>query len=465
MEIIEARGQIAIVRWPARFESRSESGGQEEKLPQLLEILTSPKDPRVRLEAHSFAKNQEIYCLSLSPTELLVRGLPIVTTGKPLTIPTGKKILGRIINLFGQPLDGKGEVEAGSEIPIYGAAPSFGLLKAGEEVVETGIKAIDFFTPLLKGGKVGLVGGAGVGKTILMNELLHNITEKQRGVSVFAGIGERIREGHELWLELEKAQLLEKTVLLIGQMNENAAVRFRIAAAAAAIAENFRDMEKTDVLLFVDNTFRFAQAGSEVSALLEEIPSELGYQATLDSEMADFQNRLVTTENGAITSIQTIYVPADELSDPAVTAAMSYVDSVVILSRQVAQRGHYPPVDPLRSSSTILKKGIVGAEHFEAATQAIEVLSRFERLARVAAIIGEAELSPHDQLIYQRAKKLLNYLTQPFFVTEKQSNRLGVFVPAEKTVRDIKMILAGEFDKVPDGRFLYIGSLGDTGML
>ena len=454
MKIIEVRGQIATVRW-----------GEEKKLPQVLEILTSPENPEVKLETHSFAQNQKIYSLSLSPTELLRRGMPIVATGGPLTIPAGQKILGRIVGLFGQPLDGKGEIKAPSETPIYGAAPSFGLLKASEEMVETGIKAIDFFTPLLKGGKVGLVGGAGVGKTILMNELLRNITKKQRGVSVFAGIGERVREGHELWLELEKAQLLEKTVLLVGQMNENAAVRFRIAAAAAAISEYFRDREKSDVLLFVDNTFRFAQAGCEVASLLEEIPSELGYQATLESEMADFQNRLVTTENGAITSIQTIYVPADELSDPAVTAAMSYVDSVVILSRKVAQRGHYPPVDPLQSSSTILKKEIVGAEHFETATQAIEVLNRFERLARVAAIIGEAELSPHDRLIYQRAKQLLNYLTQPFFVTEKQSSRLGVFVPKEKTVRDIKQILKGEFDEVPNERFLYIGSLDDTGML
>ncbi len=458
MKLIEVKGQIATVRWSRHI---LECGG----MPQLLEILTSPKNPEVKLEVWSFAESQKIYCLSLSPTELLARGMPIVTTNGPLTTPAGRPILGRVINLFGQPLDGKGKIETQLRIPIYGTTPSFGLLKAGEEVMETGIKAIDFFTPLLKGGKVGLVGGAGVGKTILMNELLRNITKKQRGVSVFAGIGERIREGHELWLELEKAQLLEKTVLLIGQMNENAAVRFRIAAAAAAIAEYFRDREKSDVLLFVDNTFRFAQAGSEVAALLEEIPSEMGYQATLESEMADFQNRLVTTENGAITSIQTIYVPADELSDPAVNAAMSYVDSVVILSREVAQRGHYPPIDPIRSSSTILKKEIVGLKHFETATEAIEVLNRFERLARVAAIIGEAELSPHDRLIYQRAKQLLNYLTQPFFVTEKQSSRLGVLVPKEKTVRDIKLILKGDFDEVPNERFLYIGSLDDTGML
>jgi len=454
MKIIEVKGQIATVRWE-----------EKESLPQLLEILTSPENPQVKLEVHSFGKKNKIYCLSLSPTDLLVRGMPIETTGNLLTIPTGKQILGRIINLFGQPLDGRGEIENGQEVPIYGAAPSFGLLKVGEEVMETGVKAIDFFTPLLKGGKIGLVGGAGVGKTILMSELLHNITEKHKGVSVFAGIGERIREGHELWLELEKAEVLEKIVLLLGQMNENAAVRFRIAPAAAAIAEYFRDREKSDVLLFVDNTFRFAQAGSEVAALLEEIPSELGYQATLESEMADFQNRLVTTENGAVTSIQTIYVPADELSDPAVNAAMSYVDSVVILSRDVAQRGHYPGIDPIRSSSTILKKEIVGVEHFEAAALAIEVLNRFERLARVAAIVGEAELSPHDQLTYQRAKKLLNYLTQPFFVTEKQTSKFGTFVPKKQTVRDIKMILKGDFDEVPNERFLYIGSLDDTGML
>ena len=453
MELIGVKGQIACVKW------------QEKNLPGLLEILTSPENPQIKLEVHSFARQQKIYCLSLTPTELLVRGMPIVATGNPLTIPVGRQILGRVINLFGQPLDGRGEVGAPMEIPIYADAPSFGLLKTSEGVIETGIKAIDFFTPLLKGGKLGLVGGAGVGKTILVSELLHNISEKHRGVSIFAGIGERIREGHELWLELEKAQVLEKTVLLIGQMNENAAVRFRIATAAAAVAGYFRDREKLDVLLFVDNTFRFAQAGSEVAALLEEMPSELGYQATLESEMAHFQNRLVTTENGAVTSIQTIYVPADELSDPAVTAAMSYVDSVVILSREIAQRGHYPSIDPIRSSSTILKKEIVGVEHFETATEALEALNRFERLARVAAIIGEAELSPHDRLIYQRAKQLLNYLTQPFFVTEKQSSRIGVFVSKEKTVRDIKLILKGEFDEVPNERFLYIGSLDDTGML
>ncbi len=453
MELIEVKGQIATVRF------------EEEKLPQLWEILSSPKNPQIKLEVHSFDQRNKIYCLSLTPPELLVRGTPIVATGKPLTIPTGKEILGRIINLFGQPLDGRGAIQTGSTMPIYGVAPSFGLLKAGEEIIETGVKAIDFFTPLLQGGKIGLVGGAGVGKTILMSELLHNITGKHRGVSVFAGIGERIREGHELWLELEKAEVLDKIVLLMGQMNENAAVRFRTASAAAAVAEYFRDQEKLDVLLFVDNTFRFAQAGSEVAALLGEIPSELGYQATLESEMANFQNRLVTTENGAVTSIQTIYVPADELSDPAVNAAMSYVDSVVILSREVAQRGHYPAIDPIRSSSTILKKEIVGAKHFETATEAVGVLNRYERLSRVAAIVGEAELSPHDQLIYQRAKKLLNYLTQPFFVTEKQSSRLGAFVTAEKTVRDIGLILAGEFDEVPNERFLYIGSLDDTGML
>jgi len=453
MKLIEIKGQIATVRW-----------GQE-KLPQLLEILTSPENPQIKLEVHSFGRQNKIYCLSLSPTELLVREMPIAATGKPLTIPVGKQVLGRIIDLFGQPLDGRGKIEGDSQVPIYGAAPSFGLLKASEEIIETGVKALDFFTPLLKGGKLGLVGGAGVGKTILMSELLHNINEKHRGVSVFAGIGERIREGHELWRELEKAKVLGKIVLLMGQMNENAAVRFRSATAAAAIAEYFRDQERQDVLLFVDNTFRFAQAGSEVAALLGEIPSELGYQATLESEMADFQDRLVTTENGAITSIQTIYVPADEFSDPAVSAAMSYVDSVVILSREVAQRGHYPAIDPIRSSSTTLKKKIVGDQHFEAATEAIEVLNRYQRLTRVAAIVGEAELSSHDRLTYQRAKKLSNYLTQPFFVTEKQSTRLGILVPREKTVRDIKMILSGEFDEVPDERFSYIGSLDETGML
>jgi F-type H+-transporting ATPase subunit beta len=434
-------------------------------LPNRHGILSSPQDAAVKLEVYAYERQNTIHCLSLGRNDALVRGLPIVATGSPLKIPVGKKILGRVLNLFGEPQDFLGPLKDVPRKPVYIAPPAYTEVKAAEELMETGVKAIDFFTPFLRGGKIGFIGGAGVGKTVLMTELLGNITKKHHGVSVFAGIGERIREGHELWLKLKESGTLEKTVLMMAQMNENAAVRFRIAWAAATVAEYFRDEEKKDVLFFVDNTFRFVQAGSEVSALLEQIPSEMGYQATLETEMANFQDRLVSTGNGSITSVQTVYVPADELTDPAVNTAMAYLDSVVILSRELAQKAHYPPIDPLRSSSTILKRSVVGDEHFDTATEALEILDRYEKLARIATIVGEAELSPYDRQIYRRAKKLLNYFTQPLFAIEAQTSRPGAFVPPKKTIRDVKLILSGALDEAPEERFLYIGSLDETGMV
>ncbi len=439
-----------------------ESDGEHK--PDFFEILTTEENPSIRLEVFSYKNDTTIYCLSLSSRTLLHRGMKIVSTGKPIHIPVGPEVLGRVINLFGETQDMGPSIEGLKTQSIYKKDAAYSAVKTTTQMVETGIKVIDFFTPFLKGGKIGFVGGAGVGKTVLLTELLRNITRGQEGISVFAGIGERIREGHELWQYLQESGTLQKTVMILGQINENAAVRFRVAWAASALAEYFRDTQKKDVLIFVDNVFRFLQAGNELSALMETIPSELGYQATLESEIAQFENRLVTTENGSITSIQNIYVPADELADPSVAAIMSYVDSIVVLSRDIASRGLYPAVDPIKSSSSFIHPSIVGIDHYQTVTEAREVLSEYNRLARIVAIVGENELSARDQLTYQRGKKIIHYMTQPFFSTQNQTGRTGLFVPRAKTVEDIQKILSGKADIVPPEKLLYIGSLDEIGI-
>ena len=433
-------------------------------LPEVFTILNCPTDPKVKLEVYAFREGSRIICLSLTPGHLLFRGMEVVSTGKPLTIPAGAKVLGRIMNLFGEPQDGGGPFVQVSQIPIYSQGPGYNIIRSSTEMIETGIKQIDFFTPFIKGGKIGFIGGAGVGKTILMTELLRNIAAAHAGVSVFAGIGERIREGHELFESLQRSGFLDRVTLIFGQMNENAAIRFRIASAATTLAEYFRDVEKKDVLFFVDNTFRFIQAGNEVATILGAIPSELGYQATLETEIANFENRLVSTENASITSIQTVYVPADELSDPGVAAIMSYLDSVLVLSRNIAARGLYPPIDTLHSSSTLLNKKIIGEDHYRTVTEALEILHDYPRLERFVDIVGESELSATDQLLYHRAKRLLNYMTQPFFTTETQTGRKGVFVKRADTIKDVKSILSGKMDEIPPEKFLYIGSLKEAGL-
>lgn len=433
-------------------------------LPQFFDILTSPQDPNVYLEVYAYGQNRVVFCLSLSKRNLLRRGLEIVTTGAPILIPAGEQVLGRVFNLFGQPQDNKGDLPAGKHVPIYTQTPNLGSVVTSEEILETGIKQIDFFTPFVKGGKIGFVGGAGVGKTVLMTELLRNITYQHQGVSVFAGIGERIREGHELMKSLETSKVLDRVALIFGQMNENAIIRFRVAWAATTLAEYFRDQEKKDVLFFADNVYRFIQAGAEVSAVLGSIPSELGYQATLETEISNFENRLVSTSNGSITSLQTVYVPADELSDVGVAAIIAHLDAVVILSRAIASRGFYPPIDPLLSSSSTLNKRIVGVDHYQTATNSLELLHNHQRISRIVAIVGEAELSPYDQMVYQRAKKLINYLTQPFFTTEGQTGKKGKLVSRKDTVSDVEKIISGKVDEVPAEKFLYIGSLAEAGI-
>lgn len=450
--IISVRGHIVEIELESDY------------VPFLGEILNSPEKDTVKLEVYSYSNNS-IFSLLLTEPFDIHRNMEITTTGQPLTIPVGPKILGRAINLFGHAEDDKGDIEADSYIPIYSSPPTFNVLKNTSEILETGIKVIDFISPFLKGGKIGFVGGAGVGKTILITEIIHNITQKNQGISIFAGIGERIREGQELYQRLEETKTLQNTALVLGQMNENAAIRFRVASAAVTLAEYFRDVQKKDVLFFIDNIFRFIQAGNEVASLLGTIPSEQGYQATLQTELANLEERLVSTINGSITSIQTIYVPSDELADPGVNSAISYMDSIIVLSRSIAQLGLYPPVDLQQSSSSTLSSVYIGEDHHNALQDFQRIINRYNQLSRIVAIIGETELSQQDRLEFARAKKLVNYMTQPFYVTEAQTGKKAKYVKREETVSDIKAILAGNLDTVPEEKFLYIGSLTDAGLL
>lgn len=436
---------------------------ESEKLPNLLEILTSPEDPTVRLEV--FQQSEEIViCLILSNPTTLYRGMPIAGSGSELRVPIDRSILGRVLNLFGEPQDGKPPISFTTSASIYSKAPPLSTIKGQATILETGIKAIDFLTPFPKGGRIGFIGGAGVGKTILMTELIHNITGERSqhpGISVFAGVGERIREGQELHQRMVESKVMDKIVMVLGQMNENAAIRFRVALAAVTMAEYFRDTLKQDVLFFLDNMFRFVQAGNEVSTLLSTIPSEQAYQATMQTELGTLEDRLVSTENGSITSVQAVYVPSDEITDAGVAAIMSFLDGAVVLSRSVAQMGLYPPVDLAQSSSSALSRNIIGEEHFLTLVKFQEALERYNTLSHIVAIVGESELSAEDRILFNRTKQVINYLTQPFFVTESQTGKKGVYVPKETTVADVKAILSGRLDNIPPEKFLYIGALKD----
>lgn len=431
-------------------------------IPQISEILTSEENTAVKLEVYAYSETT-LYCLSLSEINKIYRNMPIFTTGSPILIPVGSSTLGRVMNLFGDDEDGKGPITGNARLPIYSNAPPFNTLENVPQVLETGIKVIDFVAPFLRGGKIGFIGGAGVGKTVLITELIHNITKGLKGVAVFAGVGERAREGHELYKTLEQSKTISNISMIFGQMGENATIRFRVVNAAATLGEYFRDQEKKDVLFFIDNIYRFVQAGNEVSTVLGHIPSEQGYQSTLQSELGNVQERLVSTVNGSITSIQTVYVPSDDLSDAGVAGIVTYFDSIITLSRSVAQLGLYPAVDLLESSSSVLTSAhLIGNDHFQLITEFQQVLTRYKELQRIVAILGESELSTQDQLIFNRAKKLTNYLTQPLFVTESQTGKEGKYVSRQNTIEDIKVILSGQVDKVPPEKFLYIGTLSEA---
>lgn len=447
------RGQIVLVNCEGEYK------------PHLHELLTTTENPTVRLETHSYASPTRLNCLLLSSREDLYRNLKVIATGKHLVIPVGREVLGRVMDLYGNVLDGGMELQKKETRSIYGTAPSKILHaeSAQPKLAETGIKAIDFFTPLLRGGKLALVGGAGVGKTVLMTEIIRNLNHEHQGVTIFAGIGERIREGQELLESLATTKALDQTSLILGHINENAAVRFKVAAAAASIAEYFRDTEKKEVLFFVDNVFRFVQAGNELSTLLEEIPSEFGYQPTLQTEVAHFENRLVGIKEATITSVQTVYVPADQFSNPAVAATLPYFDAIVVLSRDTVQQGLFPAMDLLQSKSTIIDRDVVGMAHYQALTGAIELLSHFSRLAKIVTIMGEEELGSHDRALYHRSLRLKNYMTQAFHTMHNQSWRPGVSVKRDLVIKDVLGILEGRFDVVPAERFLYISDAQSLG--
>lgn len=425
------------------------------------DLLSLCEDNSCRLEVYSSTLDNKFLCISLTDPTKLYRGAKIENVSGSLEVPIGVEMLGRVVNIFGSPIDGLGKINAKEKSSIYRSNPTYDQISVTGSIQETGLKVIDFFTPIRKGGKIGLFGGSGVGKTVLLSEMMHNIAFFHKGNSVFAGIGERIREGHELYETLRDTKVLPNVALVFGQMNESAAVRFRVGFTAIALAEYFRDVKKQDVLFFIDNVYRFAQAGNELSTLLNTIPSEDGYQATLAGEIGAFQERLVSTKEASITSIQAIYVPADDLTDSGVQAIVPYFDSVVTLSRTVYQEGRHPSVDVLASSSSLIEPSTIGYEHYDAVLEADKLLERYNYLQRIVSIVGESELSVEDKILYYRGRKLLNYMTQDLYVVADQSGRPGKYVKREKTIGDVRDILAGKVDSITEEKLLYIGDLSE----
>ena len=406
--------------------------------------------------------NGEVRCISMRPTDGMSRGMEAVDTGAPISVPASEGMLGRMINVTGEPIDRAGPIPAADRWPIHHRAPDFVDVVPAGEVLETGIKVIDLMTPYAKGGKIGLFGGAGVGKTVLIEELIRNIAFEHNGYSVFAGVGERSREGNDLWNEMKESGVIDKTALVFGQMNETAGARLRVPLAGLTIAEYFREHSHKDVLLFIDNNFRFTQAGSEVSALLGRMPSAVGYQPTLASEMGMLQERIVSTKNGSITSVQAIYVPADDLTDPAPATAFSHLDATTVLSRSIVELGIYPAVAPLESSSRMLTPDIVGKRHYQTAKEVQRVLQRYNELQDIIAILGMDELSPEDRKTVSRARRVQRFMSQPFHVAESFTGMPGKFVHIEDTIKGFEAILGGDCDNIPEQDFLMAGSIEDV---
>ena len=403
-----------------------------------------------------------VRCIAMSSTDGLVRGMTCIDTGNAIEVPVGDEVLGRMFNVLGEPIDGLGEVKATKKMPIHREAPTFAQQQTSSEILETGIKVIDLLCPYSKGGKIGLFGGAGVGKTVLMQELIHNIAIEHGGRSVVAGVGERTREGNDMYHEMKESGVLKNTVLTYGQMNESPGARMRVALSALTMAEYFRDEEHQDVLLFIDNIFRFTQAGSEVSALLGRMPSAVGYQPTLATEMGQLQERITSTDDGSITSVQAIYVPADDLTDPAPATTFSHLDARLVLDRSIAALGIYPAVDPLGSSSRMLDPLVIGEEHYHVARQVQQILQRYKELQDIIAILGMEELSEEDKKIVARARRIRNFLSQPFSVAEQFSGLKGIYVPVKDTVRSFAEILEGKYDDLPEQAFMSVGTIEDV---
>ena len=437
---------------------------QKGELPKIKEKLTvSLKKETRTMEVVQHLNNQTARCVMLGASEGLCRDLTVIATGETICVPVGEAVLGRVLNVLGEPIDGgepiATEVERHS---IYREAPDYAERSTNEEILETGIKVIDLLAPYTKGGKIGLFGGAGVGKTVLIQELIHNIATEHGGYSIFTGVGERSREGNDLFFEMKESGVLDKTALVFGQMNEAPGVRMRVALTGLTMAEYFRDQERKDVLLFIENIFRFVQAGSEVSTLLGRMPSAVGYQPTLSQELGELEERIASTKNGSVTSVQAIYVPADDLTDPAPATTFAHLDATTVLSRKIAELGIYPAVDPLESTSRLLDPDIVGEEHYRIARQVEEILEHYHELQDIIAILGMDELSEEDQLIVRRARKIQRFLSQPFSVAEKFTGVKGIYVPLSETLRSFRAILNGEADQYPENAFFNVGTIDDV---
>ena len=437
------------------------------KLPEIYDALVVDAEVdgeplKLTSEVQQHLGGNRVRAVALGSSDGLVRGMSIWNTGGPISVPVGKVTLGRVFNLLGEPIDKKGPIEVEERRAIHQPAPDFADLEPKTQIFETGIKVVDLLAPYVKGGKTGLFGGAGVGKTVIIQELIHNIAAVHGGFSVFAGVGERTREGNDLWLEMQESGVIDKTTLVFGQMNEPPGARLRVGLSALTMAEHFRDETGADVLLFIDNIFRFTQAGSEVSALLGRMPSAVGYQPTLGTEMGDLQERITSTQRGSITSIQAIYVPADDYTDPAPATAFTHLDATTNLSRPIAEKGIYPAVDPLESTSRIMDPHILGEEHYQVAQEVKRTLQRYKDLQDIIAILGMDELSEEDKLAVQRARKLERFLSQSFHVAETFTGFKGTYVKLEDTVRSFKAVVEGEYDHLPERAFMYVGTIEEA---
>ena len=450
-KIVQIIGAVVDVRFP------------KDQLPRLLNAITVDNNGKqLVIEVAQHIGDDIVRCISMGSTDGLVRGMDAVDTGAPIKVPVGKETLGRMFNLLGEAIDEKPAPDTEEKWEIHREAPSYEEQTASNEVLETGIKVIDLIAPYLKGGKIGLFGGAGVGKTVLIQELINNVANQHGGISVFTGVGERTREGNDLYNEMKESGVLNKTVLVYGQMNEPPGARMRVALSGLTMAEFFRDTEGQDVLLFIDNIFRFTQAGSEVSALLGRMPSAVGYQPTLATEMGALQERITSTKKGSITSVQAVYVPADDLTDPAPATTFAHLDATTVLSRSIASLGIYPAVDPLESTSRILDPDIVGHEHYETARAVQTILQRYNELQDIIAIMGMDELSDEDKRIVLRARKVQRFLSQPFSVAEQFTGMQGKYVPLKETIRGFKEIIEGKHDDLPESAFLFVGTIDEA---
>ena len=455
-----ATGHIVQVQGPI-----VDLGFEANELPAInnaIKIVDAARKIDLTVEVAQHLGNDVVRAIAMSSTDGLVRGMAAEDTGAPISVPVGRETLGRVFNLLGQPVDERGPVNAKTYWPIHRPAPTFAEQSSAQEVLETGIKVVDLLTPFLKGGKIGLFGGAGLGKTVLMQELITNIATEHGGFSVFAGVGERTREGNDLWLEMAESGVITKTAMVFGQMNEPPGARLRVALSGLTIAEYFRDEEGQDVLLFIDNIFRFVQAGAEVSALLGRIPSAVGYQPTLGTEMGALQERITSTKKGSVTSVQAIYVPADDDTDPAPATTYAHLDAYVYLSRRVSEKAIFPAVDPLASTSRILQPGVVGAEHYEVARQVQQIMQRYKELQDIIAILGIDELSDDDKLVVARARRIEKFLSQPFRVAEQFTGQPGVYLPLKDTVRSFKELIEGKHDDLPEQAFYLVGSIDEA---